>query len=786
MWIQCLISLFCVAMATIAPPPLTAQNITSASSDIVNLSANDVADHRGVSLHTAFWRYSAGDSLAWASSTYDDALWMRGHTNFQLDSLPRQQWQGISWFRLRLHIDTTLSATQLVLAFRHWGASEIYCDGHLLQRFGTVSVTPDCEQSHQPNGSPVVLLLDAGTVHTLAIRYSHTQAVQIQERYGSRRAGIAGFECVCYAADSYVSNSLDERTATMTIAMIPLGILILLMVLHGLLFFFYRDDRSNLYFSVLAAVLAWNSFSLLLPTYSHAPQELIIWNSIIFAVSSTFAGLFLMMSVYSVLYAQLPKRFYILILPVIAVSFINAVWNPPFKQFLSLGVVLIVLLETVRTSVLTIRRGRQGAYILCAGALLFLLTSIAYWFVTLANIPLTTTARAWFMMGDLTMPLAMSIITAKRFAQINRHLTAQLDQVQELSAESLRQARERQIMIATQNEHLEHEVVERTYELRLKNIELVEANIEIQRQIEVQGEQARDIQLANTELQEKHVQIEAAMRQLQTMQTQLVQAEKMAGLGQLTAGVAHEINNPLNFISGALTPLKLHLESIFTLLQKHGALTTETSIEQHLAEIATFRHDIEFDEILPETKALIASMENGTQRILEIVRGLRVFSRLDEDDLKFADLQEGIDATLVILRNQYKDYITITKYYGRVPLIECYPGQLNQVFMNILANGIQALDEMHRTDAEILITTFVQGTSVIVSIKDNGPGMNDDVKSHIFEPFFTTKDVGKGTGLGLSIAFGIVEKHHGTIEVVSQLGVGTEFFITLPLYQSRS
>jgi two-component system, NtrC family, sensor kinase len=197
------------------------------------------------------------------------------------------------------------------------------------------------------------------------------------------------------------------------------------------------------------------------------------------------------------------------------------------------------------------------------------------------------------------------------------------------------------------------------------------------------------------------------------------------------------------------------------------------------------RRDAELDEVVSETKDLIKSMDNGAQRIAEIVKGLRNFSRLDEQDIKTVDLHEGIDSTLTILRSQYKDRIEIMKDYGSLPLVECYAGQLNQVFMNILSNGIQAIEG----NGFIWVTTNAQKNSrgedvVVLSFKDSGKGMTEEVKNRIFEPFFTTKDVGRGTGLGLSISFGVIEKHNGTITVNSSPGQGAEFVITLPVWQA--
>ena len=197
--------------------------------------------------------------------------------------------------------------------------------------------------------------------------------------------------------------------------------------------------------------------------------------------------------------------------------------------------------------------------------------------------------------------------------------------------------------------------------------------------------------------------------------------------------------------------------------------------------IKKLKEKIKYKETIREINKLIDSVKTGTERTTEIVKGLRTFSRLDEDVLKVADIHEGLDSTLILLRNNYKDRIEIKKRYGDVPEIECYPGQLNQGFMNILSNAIDAIDDK----GTITIVTSKSNTSIRIGIKDSGRGIPEDIQSRIFEPFFTTKEIGKGTGLGLSITHSIIEKHNGNIEVKSKARQGTEFVIVLPVTQFK-
>ncbi len=268
-----------------------------------------------------------------------------------------------------------------------------------------------------------------------------------------------------------------------------------------------------------------------------------------------------------------------------------------------------------------------------------------------------------------------------------------------------------------------------------------------------------------------------AFEQLKSTQSKLVESEKMASLGVLTAGVAHEINNPVNFISAGIKSLKENYTDLEDLLKLYLNLDRKKISEAQWDEIDELKAELEIESLLPEIEELFGSIRNGATRTAEIVKGLRNFSRLDEGDMKKANLEEGIDNTLVILNNRLKNRVKVTKEYSKLPEVVCYPGQLNQVFMNIIYNATDAIEG----EGEINIKTGQDNGNIKISIKDSGKGMTEDVRSRIFEPFFTTKAVGKGTGLGLSISYGIIEKHKGSIDVKSEAGKGTEFIITLPL-----
>lgn len=286
-------------------------------------------------------------------------------------------------------------------------------------------------------------------------------------------------------------------------------------------------------------------------------------------------------------------------------------------------------------------------------------------------------------------------------------------------------------------------------------------------------------------VRERTQKLEDTLSNLKEAQSQLVDAEKMASLGQLTAGIAHEINNPVNFISANIGPLRRDMDDIKELLEWLENKLRESENIQTVEELDKFKEDIEFDYIIDEVDDLLQGMQDGTERTVEIIKGLKVFSRVDEQDIKYVDLHEGIDSTLILLNNSIKDLMELEKDYGNLPKVECYAGKLNQVFMNILNNAAQAIKEnpdQKERGKIILKTEPLSDTHVKIVISDNGPGMSDEVQKKIFEPFYTTKPVGEGTGLGLSIVYNIIKSHNGTVEVESEKGVGTSFIITLPIH----
>ena len=344
---------------------------------------------------------------------------------------------------------------------------------------------------------------------------------------------------------------------------------------------------------------------------------------------------------------------------------------------------------------------------------------------------------------------------------------------------------------------LEKRVMERTIALEVANELLQQENRD-------RSLAENSLRHSEAKLRERTQQLEETLQQLKNAQAQLVQTEKMSSLGQMVAGVAHEINNPVNFIYGNLIPAEEYIKDILALIKAYQVYYPTPA-----PEIADKIHTIELDFILKDLQKLFASIKIGAERIKDIVKSLRTFSRLDEADMKKVNIHEGIDSTLMILQHRLKEEpkrppIQVIKEYGDLPELECYAGQINQVFMNICSNAIDALeqivhqgyssngswgnnfsDTLQNTYCPLLKirirTVLVDGKWVQIHIADNGPGIDYDAIAKIYDPFYTTKPIGAGTGLGLAISYQIIQAHEGYLRCISEVGRGTEFIIEIPL-----
>ena len=427
------------------------------------------------------------------------------------------------------------------------------------------------------------------------------------------------------------------------------------------------------------------------------------------------------------------KVFYV-VYAIVIITFLLG-WYQTTYSLMNLGGLLVCSYAIIFGAYLAWKGVREARFYLIAW-LFFLSGIIIFVLMNVGLIPFNFLTNHSIQIGSAIEAVLLSIALADRINILKK-------EKEKSQADALRASLENERMIKEQNTILELKVKERTAALENTNLEL---NI--------------------------------AFKDLKEAQTQLVESEKMASLGQLTAGVAHEINNPINFVSSNIKPLQRDISDIISIIEKYD----EISSEEQKAIVEKLKLELDFDYLKEEVTMLLRGIQEGASRTVEIVQSLRNFSRLDEHDLKKANILDGLDSTLVLLNSSMGGIIQVIKKYDDISEIDCYPGKLNQVFMNILSNSIYAIQSKfnNKPGGELYIEVTQDRHHVYIIIKDNGTGMPKEVIHKIFEPFYTSKPVGEGTGLGLSIVYKIIENHKGTIKVDSEEGSWTEFSIMLP------
>ncbi len=316
---------------------------------------------------------------------------------------------------------------------------------------------------------------------------------------------------------------------------------------------------------------------------------------------------------------------------------------------------------------------------------------------------------------------------------------------------------------------------------RLKALEAAQENERLIRNKKIElevmvDERTQDLTLSNEELSH-------TLQELRETQAQLVSQEKMASLGQLTAGIAHEINNPINFVTSNVKPIRRDIDDVFEILDDFLKIENSEDYKTKIKAIQDKIERYELTYIRDEIYQLLEGIAEGAKRTAEIVRGLKVFSRAEEQDVKSVDLLEGLESTLTLLNNTTKNAVQIERDFENIPRVECYAGKINQVFMNLLSNAVFAVKQKHGegNGGMVKVAAKNAGEYVEFRIEDNGSGISQDKIKDIFNPFFTTKDPGEGTGLGLSISQSIIAKHNGEIEVWSEPDQGTAFTVKIPI-----
>jgi signal transduction histidine kinase len=703
----------------LAAAVLFGMNAPARSDDVVYVAPEDTQLDEGVKLDRG-WTYRSGDDPSWADPGLDDSDWEPVTGRLSPPETP-DTWQGAGWFRLRIEVPPEMRNRVFSISVTQLGAAEYYLDGRVIRTLGKIDKTGETSVMHLAE-VPVItpVFFDGRPLHVFAVRFAFVKKGHYKfPQHEKHRYG--GFDMVLSRPDAAAATVAAFVTDFTTHHTLAAAAAITIAVLHLLLFAFYPRQVGHLYyalFTMCAGIIAFLPLRFLTAT---APSEFMIWLRLmqLSLVAISITGIRFL---YAYFYDRLPRVFWLWLGAGVLVTVVF--WNGPMTYVLYFS--LLTFVEIFRILILAVIRQRPYAWLIAVGVATFITASAIQILTEIIGGP--TDGPELYLMGMLAMLILMSVALALGYAQINKDLAKRLDEVKRLSADRLEQER------------------------RAKEQEMQRMRLEADNAMKAKA-------LAEARERQKVLdQLAATNHELRQTQIQLVQSEKMAALGGLVAGVAHEINTPVGAISS------MH----DTLVRAVGKLKRARERE---TEDAKLKNTI---KVIEEANDVIQS---GSERVTTIVKRLRSFARLDEAELKKADIHEGLEDTLTLVHHELKHHVTVHRNYGEVPPINCYPGQLNQVFLNLLVNARQAIEG----EGEITITTYRKDGQVHIEIRDTGKGIPEADLNRIFDPGFTTKGVGVGTGLGLSICFRIIQDHRGEIRVDSEVGRGTTFIIILPM-----
>jgi len=671
------------------------------------------------------WTFHAGDNKNWAAPAFDDSSWQNINPTLPIGQLPQMRKAQIGWFRLKLQVSKRLQGQMIAFQVYQIGASEIYLNGKLIWKYGKVSSDYKQEETFNPNGRPLTIQLGNEPEQIVAVRYSFNS----QNWYKGH--GDEVFFLVIKRPE-FAWVDYDSTADYFTHRCLVLGVFAILCLLHFSIYLTYRERKINLYLSLLnlagvccfANGLMWHFLSN--ANFKFADGSL-------FMVAAPFSFIILLLMVHDLF--DHPKKLQFKLLVALCILVIPFEFLPDYghtEVYLgSCGI--LVYIEITRISIIAFKRKKPGSTLFLCGQSIAFLSFFSFNVIDIfgLNLPYNLT----LIIVDITFltpSVVFSILLGREFSKTNISLKQQLRQVEELSEKTIAQEIEKQNLLASQNEMLENQVSERTHELSqsLKNL-------------------------------------------LQT-QSQLIQSEKMASLGELTAGIAHEIQNPLNFVNNFSEVSKELMVELGDELDKGDvseAKIISQDVIQNLDKIV--HHGKRADAIV---KGMLQHSQNGsgTKELTNINALADEYMRLAYHGLRAKD--KSFNAELVMNLDQ------------QLPKINVVPQDIGRVLLNLFNNAFYAVNQKAKTAGPdykptVIVETFflpLQGVGGL-KIKDNGPGIPENIKDKIMQPFFTTKPTGEGTGLGLSLTYDIVVKGcGGSINFDTKEGDFTEFTIKLP------
>ena len=673
------------------------------------------------------WKFEAGDDPKWAEANFDDSRWKPVDPAQDISAFTELHNSGIGWVRIHIMADSAIATQSLSVWIEQYTASEIYLNGRQILKYGTISPNPQKVVAYLPSTEPLSIDLRPGE-NLIAVRLAYQPGLPYVSNFYTP---LPVFSLFLNDHNTALANYRTRQHAQ-TMSIITLGItggmLAIISVIYFIYFLVDHSRKVNLYYALYGAMMSINA----LPNeiwgverFGTVSSEM--WMTFVVEIVLVPAMLFLLQTVYA-LFAY-PHRWVFKLLVLVGVFAVIATYtNGTFGGWLCATVYpVICVIDGAIACIWAMKRKLKDAGIILLGIFLFTVLEVISSIIDQTNV----LSQVLYYAAILTFPVGMSFYLGVQSSLTNKNLRVTLAEVQALSAQTLAQEAEKQQLLASQNEILEQQVSERTAEL-------------------------------NRSLQE-----------LKATQTQLIQSEKMASLGELTAGIAHEIQNPLNFVNN------------FSDVNRE--MLSELQEELTKGDIA-------------EAKAIAADIEQNEQKINHhgkraeaIVKGMLEHSRSSTGQKELTDINQLADEYIRLsyhgLKAKDKSFNSelLTNFYATLPKVNAIPQDIGRVLLNLFNNAFYAVNQKAKTAGvdykpEVSVTTSTENGQVIIKVKDNGIGIPDAIKEKIMQPFFTTKPTGEGTGLGLSLTYDMVVKGHGgNIIVESVEGEGSQFTVKLPV-----
>jgi two-component system NtrC family sensor kinase len=681
------------------------------------------------------WRFQTGDNPAYAKNEYDDRTWQSINPALNIpESLPQIPKIGICWFRLHILVDSSISR-QLSIMIYQSGASEIYLDGLQIMHFGVLSADPKEIKAYDPFGKPVLLPINNGAEHVLAIRY----ALQPQIRYSVFSGdGNPALMIRLNTTETSDQQFYKAHSASDALEVFRIGAFFILFILHLAFYLFYPAQKANLYFSLYALFLGSCQIISHETYFANEVALKFYYNNLVLDLEK-IGQLFMLTAIYILLLKKRKWRFWLLTSLLTIAILLNA-----FTYAVGIVISIFILpwlisLEIGRIAFESVGMKKRGAWILLGGAIGFLVSSIVQFigmvfYFDVGYTSIFSIVNFTYNFASLSIPVATSIYLGLDFAFTNRSLKQKLSEVEELSQKTIAQEKEKQQILATQNEILESQVIDRTAALS------------------------------------------KSLNELKATQSQLIQSEKMASLGELTAGIAHEIQNPLNFVNNFS---EVNVELLNEL--KDGPL-------QQLPE----NEKKEAAGIVEDLSQNLEKISIHGKRADAIVKGMLLHSRISTGQKELVDINALADEYLRLsfhgFRAKDKSFNAKlnTDFDGSIEKIDIIPQDIGRVLLNLYNNAFYAVNEkikqqLQGYEPEVTVITKKAEDKIEIKVRDNGVGIPHKVIDKIFQPFFTTKPTGQGTGLGLSLSYDIVKAYGGEIKVETREEAFTDFMVQLPI-----